>query len=389
MKQYALDAATLGPAGKFATIVVLSAELARASDAEAVFEALLREDAALSLDAAVFSDEAATDEQPGRPALRRHADRRGNRRRPGGDGSRPRRACRCGGGGRRLGQRRLRRAPGAGRGGGDLRKPDLRLPVWPSRALPAGTVIAVDPTGFVSGFGAVPEISTSEQATVHMEDTSPAAYRHRGSAAVVAAPTRSLFQTRSIAIRLIADVAFTMRGDGLVQVVEDVTLVKHDTARTSPTACSQRAEATRERLEAELAEQQPVEAPPPRPWKAPARVAQAPFKAHEPPPPPLPTPARVAAWRAPAAPPKGQTRGTWIAVQAAKPGEEACLRWTWLPASDDGTLAEGIVKLLDMRDAGRGRRAAHRRRAAASGRQRRAADRRARGPAGRARGEGK
>ena len=37
-------------------------------------------------------------------------------------------------------------------------------------------------------------------------------------------------------------------------------------------------------------------------------------------------------------------------MQTAKPGEETCLRWAWLPAGDDGTLAEGVVKLLDMRD---------------------------------------
>ena len=101
--------------------------------------------------------------------------------------------------------------------------PDLRLPVWPSRALAEGTVIALDPTAFVAGFGAVPEITTSEQATVHMDDATPLHIGTAGAPTVVAAPTRSLWQTRSIAIRLIADVAFTMRGDGLVQVVEDVS----------------------------------------------------------------------------------------------------------------------------------------------------------------------
>ena len=83
-------------------------------------------------------------------------------------------------------------------------------------------MIALDPTGFVSGFGGVPEISTSEQTVVHMSDD-PADIGTAGAPPVVAAPTRSMFQTRCIATRIIADVAFTMRGDGLVQVVEDVT----------------------------------------------------------------------------------------------------------------------------------------------------------------------
>ena len=121
VKQYSLDAAVLGPAGKFATIVVLSAELARASDAEAVFETILREDAAISLDAAIFSDAAASDDNPagllfdvtpitaatggGLGAMQADLSALG----------------RCGGSGRRLGLHRLRRQPGAGRVDRDLR----------------------------------------------------------------------------------------------------------------------------------------------------------------------------------------------------------------------------------------------------------------------------
>ena len=223
VKQYSLDAAVLGPSGKFATIVVLSAELARASDAEAVFEAILREDAAVSLDAAIFSDAAATDEQPGRPALRRHADHRGHRRRPRRDGGRPQ---------RRLPVRWRRPAARAPSPSSRTRRRPRRSrssqagPAAARLAVPGaggGQVIALDPTAFVSGFGGVPEISTSEQAIVHMDDR-PGGHRHRGCAACrCRADQVDVPDALRSPSRLIADVAFTMRGDGLVAVVEDVS----------------------------------------------------------------------------------------------------------------------------------------------------------------------
>ena len=222
VKQYSLDAAVLGPSGKFATIVVLSAELARASDAEAVFEAILREDAAISLDAAVFSDAAATDDNPAgllfgvtpitaatggglgamqadlarlpvrwrRPAARAPSPSSRTRRRPRRSRS-SRRTCGC---------------------------PSGRPGRWRR-----GQVIALDPTGFVSGFGAVPEISTSEQAVVHMSDTTRRTSAPRVRRLSLPRRPGRCSRRAAIAIRIIADVAFTMRGDGLVQVVEDVS----------------------------------------------------------------------------------------------------------------------------------------------------------------------
>jgi hypothetical protein len=57
-----LGAAKIGPLKKIAGITVYSRELADAASAEAIFERMLREDAADSLDAAVFGTDAESEE---------------------------------------------------------------------------------------------------------------------------------------------------------------------------------------------------------------------------------------------------------------------------------------------------------------------------------------
>ena len=55
----------------------------------------------------------------------------------------------------------------------------------------------------MSGFGAEPEITASEEGLIlHMEDTAPLAICTAGSPNTVAAPARSLWQTDCIAVRL-------------------------------------------------------------------------------------------------------------------------------------------------------------------------------------------
>ena len=77
-------------------------------------------------------------------------------------------------------------------------------------ALADGIVIAVATNAFVSGFGSEPEFSVSDQATVHMDD-SPAAIGTAGAPAVVAAPSRSLWQQGLIGIRMILPAAWGIR----------------------------------------------------------------------------------------------------------------------------------------------------------------------------------
>ena len=98
-----------------------------------------------------------------------------------------------------------------------------RFQVWPSNAVADGTIIAVAPAAFVSGFGPVPKITISQNAVVHLEDTSPAQIGTTGSPNVVAAPTRSAFQTDSIVVRAILDAAWTLRASGAVAWISGAT----------------------------------------------------------------------------------------------------------------------------------------------------------------------
>lgn len=91
-----------------------------------------------------------------------------------------------------------------------------------STSITAGTVIAVDAADFVTGTGDSPMFETSDQATIHMEDT-PAAISATGTPNTVAAPVRSMFQTNSVALKMTMDVTWAMRRSGMVQYISSVT----------------------------------------------------------------------------------------------------------------------------------------------------------------------
>jgi hypothetical protein len=73
--------------------------------------------------------------------------------------------------------------------------------------VPAGVVILLDAADFAVIEAGAPRFSVSDQATVHMEDTTPLqiATGAQGSG-VLATPSRSMFQTDSIALRMTFDV---------------------------------------------------------------------------------------------------------------------------------------------------------------------------------------
>ena len=96
-------------------------------------------------------------------------------------------------------------------------------PLIQSTTVPSGTVIVVDAADFVSVTGDVPTFSVSDQATLHMEDTTPLAIGTTGAPNTVAAPVRSMFQTDSIALRMIMDMNWAMRRTGVAAVVTSVT----------------------------------------------------------------------------------------------------------------------------------------------------------------------
>ena len=223
VKQLSLAASTLGPTHKLATSVVLSREMAESAGGEEVFATLLREDVAASLDASLFSTTAASSTRPagilaGVSAL----------------------TATTGGGSAALqGDLAKLAVVATNIGSGDvvfitspayairlatypnvLDLDNNQFSIWPSVAVPDATIIAIAPAAFVSGFGAVPKITTAQDAVVHMEDTSPAQISTVGSPNVVAAPVRSAFQTDSIVVRCILDAAWTLRASGAVAWIQ-------------------------------------------------------------------------------------------------------------------------------------------------------------------------
>jgi HK97 family phage prohead protease len=101
-----------------------------------------------------------------------------------------------------------------------------RLGGWPiidSGTVPLGTIIAVDAADFVSVTGDGPRFEISDQATLHMEDTSPTDISTAGTPPVAAYPAKSMFQTDSLALRLIMPINWTIRRAGTVAWMAGVT----------------------------------------------------------------------------------------------------------------------------------------------------------------------
>jgi HK97 family phage prohead protease len=99
----------------------------------------------------------------------------------------------------------------------------MGYPVIKSGTVPLGTVICLDAADYVSITGDTPRFEISDQATLHMEDTAPAHLGTVGTPAVAAAPAVSMFQTDSLALRLILPMNWAMRRTGVVSFVAGVT----------------------------------------------------------------------------------------------------------------------------------------------------------------------
>jgi len=205
---------TLGPSKKAGLIVAFSRELAKRTAAEAVFRQILTEDAAASLDAAIFATTAATTAAPAgllfgvTPGVGY----------PGGDHFAITQDIKA-----------LMAPYHAAGGGGDitfvttpalaaslaLHHPQFTWPVLVSTQIPTGRLIMLQQSAFVAGFGSMVEIDRHEAATLHFDDTTP--LELVSAAGTVADPTRSLWQTDAIALRLTYEMAFAMRGAGRLQ----------------------------------------------------------------------------------------------------------------------------------------------------------------------------
>jgi HK97 family phage major capsid protein len=89
-------------------------------------------------------------------------------------------------------------------------------PVIQSTNIPVDRIIALDAADFITATGDTPRFDVSDQATIHLEDTTPLALGTSAATNTIAAPTRSLWQTDTIGIRMILDINWAMRRTGVV-----------------------------------------------------------------------------------------------------------------------------------------------------------------------------
>jgi len=90
-----------------------------------------------------------------------------------------------------------------------------------SANVPLGMVIALDAADFVTVGAEAPRFEVSDQATLHFEDTAPTDIT--GGTPSPAVPVRSMFQTDSIALRLVWPLNWTLRRPGMVSWLTGVT----------------------------------------------------------------------------------------------------------------------------------------------------------------------
>jgi HK97 family phage major capsid protein/HK97 family phage prohead protease len=96
------------------------------------------------------------------------------------------------------------------------------IPIIDSATIPVKTMILIDAADFVVADGGAPRFEISDQATLHMEDTAPLDLVS-GSPGTVASPQRSLFQTDSLALRMVMPLNWLQRRAGTVAWTQSVT----------------------------------------------------------------------------------------------------------------------------------------------------------------------
>ena len=92
--------------------------------------------------------------------------------------------------------------------------------VLTSTSATANRLIAVDAEDFATATGDTPEFDVSEQATLHMSDAPGELVTAAGT---VNDPMRSMFQTNSMALRMILPLTWKMRRSGMVQWIDTTT----------------------------------------------------------------------------------------------------------------------------------------------------------------------
>ena len=219
VRRFTIDAPTLRPR-KIASLVAFTSETARAIGFEQICRAVLGESVGLALDAALFGADAETDTAPA--GLRAGAASL---------------APAAGGGEDALSADVVNLAGAvAGVGGANvsfvagtdefikLSLRDSPFPLYVSAAMPNGTMMAIAPRALAVALDPIAEFEVSREGVLHMDDA-PSQIGTEGSPDAVAAPTQSLFQTDTVALRLILGASWALRAPAAssVAMIEGVT----------------------------------------------------------------------------------------------------------------------------------------------------------------------
>jgi hypothetical protein len=102
----------------------------------------------------------------------------------------------------------------------------LTVPIVKSTTVPTNTMVLMDAHDFASVTEAAPRFDVSDQAVLHMEDTTPLAIiGGTAGSPTSAVPTRSLWQTDTIGVRMILPMNWILRRPGMVQYMTGMTWV--------------------------------------------------------------------------------------------------------------------------------------------------------------------
>lgn len=97
-----------------------------------------------------------------------------------------------------------------------------RVNIVESTYATAGRLIAIRNSDFYTATGDAPEFDINETATVHMEDTTPLEIVS-GTGPTTADPVRSFYQTATVGVRMLMDVAWVMGRQSMVQWIDTTT----------------------------------------------------------------------------------------------------------------------------------------------------------------------
>jgi hypothetical protein len=201
---------------KFATIVTLSGEMIRSSNAEQLVRAVLIDAVAASLDAALFSNVAGDATRP--PGLL--------------NGAKAETAATGGGSQAMLADLALLAADVTPFGAADIvyicnpaewvkltfaMGAQFKIPILASSGVPAKTLIAMAPNALCSATDPNPRLESSRDAMLSMDDTTPSDPIMAGQS------VRSMYQVDSAAIRLTLFVSWAMRAPLAVAYAPSVT----------------------------------------------------------------------------------------------------------------------------------------------------------------------